>query len=389
MTVRIVLTGDNHLNYYSQRLGWKLAERRRRIGQAWMETVEFALQNQVHLYLNTGDLFDQVMPRNPPRTRVVEAFTRMKEAGIECFVISGNHDGPASAGEGASPHGVLQEAGLATVFEDVSGFGSKVVEVEGVKVSVAGMSMDRRLNPDMDPLEGLEVPGEGDFNIAMLHCGIRSIAPSYMVEAMIDPASMRKNSQIDLWTMGHSHVPVEKRLGDSWILYSGATERFDFGEADNVTGFFYLEVDGKDVEVRHVETKAQPIRQVRVDTLELAGARPTERLLEMVSSEAVEDGLFRLVLEGEMPFEDYVKIDFVQLVREGDKRNFYFAYLDKIVPVIEGLERVVSTVLKPEEELVSRGARLIELADEEERPLWERALELARGRYEKHAMGEG
>ncbi len=184
-------------------------------------------------------------------------------------------------------------------------------------------------------------------------------------------------------------MPVEKRLGDSWILYSGATERFDFGEADNVTGFFYLEVDGKDVEVRHVETKAQPIRQVRVDTLELAGARPTERLLEMVSSEAVEDGLFRLVLEGEMPFEDYVKIDFVRLTREGDSRNFYFEYLDKIVPVIEGLERVVSTVLKPEEELVSRGARLIELADEEERPLWERALELARGRYEKHAMGEG
>ncbi|MFQ5950999.1 MAG: DNA repair exonuclease, partial [Candidatus Geothermarchaeales archaeon] len=389
MTVRIVLTGDNQLNYYRQRLGWKLGERRRRIGQAWMETVEFALQNQVHLYLNTGDLFDQVLPRNPPRARVVEAFTRMKEAGIECFVISGNHDGPASAGEGASPHGVLQEAGLATVFEDVSGFGSKVVEVEGVQVSVAGMSMDRRLNPDMDPLGGLEVPGEGDFNIAMLHYGTKSIAPSYMVEAMVDPDSMRKNPHVNLWAMGHSHTPVEKKLGDSLILYPGATERYDFGEADNVTGFYYLEADGGEVEFKHVETKAQPIRQVRVDTLELAGGRPTETLLEVVSSEAMEDGLFRLVLEGEMPFEDYVKIDFVRLAREGDRRSFYFEYLDKIVPVIEGLERVASTVLRPEQELVSRGAKLVELADEEERPLWERALELARGRYEKHAMGEG
>jgi DNA repair exonuclease SbcCD nuclease subunit len=389
VTIKIVLTGDNHLNFYSQRFGSKLAERRRRIHRAWMKTVDYALDHEADLYLNTGDLFDQVMPRNPPRARVVEAFTKLKEAGVECFIISGNHDGPASAEEGASPHGVLQEAGVATVFEDVSSFGSRSIEFEGTEVSVAGMSMDRRLRPDLDPLDGLDVPGNADFNICILHYGIRSLAPSYMVEAMVEPESLHKNSHIDLWALGHSHAPVKEELNGSLVLYPGATERFDFGEADNETGFYFLEIDGGEIETTYANTEAQPMKQTRVDTLDLAGARATEYLLDVVGSESVRDGLFRLILEGEMPFDDYVKIDFAALGKAGEERNFYFEYQDQIIPIIEGFEPIRSPVLKPEEELVSRGMRLIERVAEDERPLWQRALELARGRFEKHRMGEG
>ena len=112
MPLKIVITGDNHLNYYSQRFGSKIAERRAQIGRAWRETIDFAIKKKVDFYLNVGDLFDQISPRNPPRARVIEAFADLKDAGIRAFVIAGTHDSPATRIEGASPHLLLQEAGF-------------------------------------------------------------------------------------------------------------------------------------------------------------------------------------------------------------------------------------------------------------------------------------
>ena len=59
--VRIVITGDNHLNLYNQKLGAKLSERRARIGRAWWKTVQYAVENKADIYIHTGDLFDQTV----------------------------------------------------------------------------------------------------------------------------------------------------------------------------------------------------------------------------------------------------------------------------------------------------------------------------------------
>jgi len=149
VVVKIVVTGDNHLNYYSQKYGSKLEHRRAQMGRAWRETVDFAIDQSADLYLNVGDMFDQVAPRNPPRCRVVEAFVDLLKAGVKSFIIAGTHDSPATMTDGSSPHGVLKEAGLATVFEDTTRFGHEVIDIDGSKISIAGISTDKRLHPDV------------------------------------------------------------------------------------------------------------------------------------------------------------------------------------------------------------------------------------------------
>ena len=169
MTVKMVISGDNHLNYYSQKFGSKLAERRAQIGRAWRETIDYAIDKKVDLYLNVGDLFDQISPRNPPRARVVEAFVNLKEANVKSFVIAGTHESPATMIDGASPHSLLQEASLARVFEDTRSFGQEILQIGDTSVSIAGISTDRRLHLNMNPLENITIPAGADFNIAMLH----------------------------------------------------------------------------------------------------------------------------------------------------------------------------------------------------------------------------
>lgn len=384
MTFSMVITGDNHLNYYSQKLGSKLVERRRRIGRAWRETVNFAIEKKVDLYLNVGDLFDQISPRNPPRTRVVEAFVDLKEAGVKPFVISGTHDSPSMMSDGACPHSILQEAGLATVFEETNQFGQETLKIEDATISIAGISTNRRLRTDMDPLENIIIPGGADFNIAMLHYSIERIAPPMWDEPTVRLSSLERNKHIDLFAMGHIHRHITHRVGDSLILYPGATEHFDFGEAENETGFCHVVVDGKKIKVEHIKTESQPIAQLKLHTSRLSAEDPTKTILKAVENESNLKGLLQLVLEGDMSFEDYMKIDFTRLFDEGRRQNFYFEYLDRIKPLAEGIDIEFSEGLHPRKELLSMANKAVERAPAKEKDVWRRALELALSFYDRY-----
>ena len=385
--MKIVLTADNHLNYYSQKFGAKLAERRGYFGRAWWETIEFAVKNKVDLYLCAGDLFDQVMPRNPPRAKVVEGFRKLKENGIRAFVIGGHHDTPATLSEGATPHNILAKAGLATVFEDVDRFSSEVLEIDGREVCISGMSTDRRLHPGMDPLEGLRIPAEGDFNIALLHYSIVKIVPCGEAEPCIRLSSIEENRDIDIFAMGHYHQRISKKVGSSLVLYPGSTEHNDFGEYKNKTGFWYLEVEGDEVRKEHISTSCQPMNRVYIHTSSLPRDQIMPKLIEEVKKASNPEGLLQLVLKGDLEFEHYSKIDFLKLAMVGNESNFYFEYEDRITPILEGFEHSSSGILEPREELVRLGEAFIEKSQgERDKEIWRRALELALSYYDKAAM---
>jgi DNA repair exonuclease SbcCD nuclease subunit len=386
MVLKIVLTGDNHLNYYNQRMGSRLRERRSWIGRAWRQTVDYAIKNEVDLYLHLGDLFDQISPRNPPRARVVEAFRELHETGIETFVLAGNHEAPASMRDGASPHSVIDEAGFATVFENALSFEQNIIEIQGKSVSIAGMSFNRRLGPGEDPLENLTIPAGADLNIAMLHYSIERIAPPLWEEPQVSVSSLENNSQIDLFAMGHIHAHGSTKVGNSLVLYPGATERYDFGESGHETGFFYVTFDDG-IEFEFIPTEAQPMSQLKLHTSRLSPENPTQDILKAVEEGSSGDGLCQLVLEGEVPFDEYIKINFTKIFDEGWERNFYFEYIDRIKPIIEGLKFIETEGLHPRKELSAMGQQAVESANPEERELWKRAAQLALSYYDKHWEG--
>ena len=387
MVLKMVLTGDNHLNYYNQRMGSRLRDRRSWIGRAWRQTVDYAIENEVDLYLHLGDLFDQISPQNPPRARVVEAFRELNEAGIQSFILVGNHEAPSSMRDGTSPHSVVEEAGFATVFENTLSFEQKVIDINGKSVSIAGMSYNRRHAPGQDPLDGIVIPAGADFNIAMLHYSIERIASPLWDEPQISVSSLEKNSQIDLFAVGHIHTHGSTKVGDSLVLYPGATERYDFGEAGHETGFCIVIEDDGDVEYEFIPTESQPMVQLKLHTSRLSAENPTEGILKAIEDQSVPDGLFQLVLEGEVPFEEYVKIDFTRIFDIGRERNFYFEYVDRIKPLVEGLEFIETEGLQPRRELSAMGEKAVESAGPKEKKLWERAAQISLSYYDRHWEG--
>jgi len=380
--VRIVITGDSHLNLYNQKLGSKLGKRRARIGEAWWKTIQYALDNKADIYIHTGDLFDQLSPRNPPRARVVEAFKTLKDSGVQAFIVAGNHEAPSSEMEGASPHAVLEEAGLAKVFNSYKEFKQYTLTVDGVDISIAGMSYNRNLDPRQDPLEDKKIPNGADLNIAVIHYSIESIAPPIWEEPCIKLASIEANSDIQLFAMGHIHEHNETKVNDSHILYPGGTEKYNFGESTKETGFIVVDYDG-DIKTKYIPVDAQPMKQVRLHTSNTNHSSINESIEQVIKENSEEDGLFQLVLEGSIPFQLYTEIDFTSIHTLGSGGNFFFECIDKIIPTGEGLEFTPVDGLNPRKMLEETALKTIEEKEEDEKKVWQQAMEYAISYYLK------
>jgi len=374
--VRIVITGDNHLNLYNQKLGSKLSERRARIGRAWYETVKYAIDHKADLYINTGDLFDQLSPRNPPRASVIDGFRRLREAGVSSYIAAGNHEVPSNEREGVSPHALLREAGLAHVFENRLDFEQVLEEVGGIEVSVAGMSYNRNLAPKEDPLEDKNIPAGSDLNIAILHYSIEDIAPPIWEEPVIRKASIERNPQIQLYAMGHIHEHITTKINDSHIVYPGGTEHYDFGEWQKTTGFIVVDYDEK-AEIKYIPVESQPMRQLKLHTSQTEYEKITESIQSEVTKASDIDGLLQLVLEGDLPFKKYTEIDFTEINNLGIAQNFYFEYIDRIKPTGEGLQFSSSEGLNPRKRLEEVALEAVNQSSGDDQKIWQQAMNYA------------
>jgi len=374
--VKIVITGDNHLNLYNQKLGSKLSERRARIGRAWSETIKYTIEHKIDLYINTGDLFDQLSPRNPPRASVIDGFRRLREAGISSYIVAGNHEVPSSEREGVSPHALLREADLAYVFENRINFDQIIEDVDGVKVSVAGMSYNKNLAPKEDPLEDKTIPAGGDLNIAILHYSIEDIAPPIWEEPRIRKASIERNPQIQLYAMGHIHEHIATKINDSHIVYPGGTEHYDFGEWEKTTGFVVVDYDEK-AEIKYIPVESQPMRQLKLHTSHTEHEKITESIQSEVIKASNMDGLLQLVLEGDLPFKKYTEIDFTEINRLGAAQNFYFEYIDRIKATGEGLQFSSSEGLNPRKRLEEIALEAVNQSSGDDQKIWQQAMNYA------------
>ena len=129
------------------------------------------------------------------------------------------------------------------------------------------------------------------------------------------------------------------------------------------------------------------MHQMKLHTSSLPQGNPSDELLKRVEKASDPNGLLQLILEGEVPFDEYARIDFTSIFDLGNSANFYFEYVDRIKPQIAGLELEKSGGLHPRGELTTMGMKAVENAADDEKQVWGRALELALASYDRHQDG--
>lgn len=268
------------------------------------KAARWAMDHQAALFCILGDLFDRthVAPvfRELVRCDVIEP---LGKAGIEVWILAGNHDQP-------------RRAARSTSLDDFRGYAHVriVREPKAETRTIEGRTVGFILLPYLHPDEiaeqireklGKDIPREeayeaarrvwkgwienraeelkgADLRVLFGHYefqGVRyaSTTPPEVVPHDFTFSRDMLPASVDLAVFGHIHLH-QHLFGK--VVYTGAPERIDWGERLDPKGFVALRADGT---WSFIELPARPMEKVEV-TLGL-GDDATERVLECLPTD--------------------------------------------------------------------------------------------------------
>ncbi len=379
----MVVTADNHLGrHYDRMFPQKLEERRAWLRRGFGAAVEHALEQRAHLFLQVGDLFDSPEPRNVERQFVAEALARLREAGVRCLGIGGNHDTPrsrnghsmstpqatyarlgglrllgefrtedvapvggqgiipccphVSCGSGDGGQAPAPQHGIAERRAKGKGLGPQssalsprldveTLEFDGVRVAVGGMAPDPTAPAGSDPLEGLEWRPEADISLLLLHGSLEGHVYPGAPEPIVRRATVEGLEGVDYLLMGHVHRFAAFCWGGKTVIVPGATERMTFAEVETRPGFVYMEAEpGRLAGLQLIPVECQPRLQLAIPTSELDEGDPAEAARARVETVCRRDAMVRVSLEGPISRQRYHDLRLRELAEFGAGRSFFF-----------------------------------------------------------------
>lgn len=383
-SVGIVVTGDNHLSAYLPRLSpQRRAERRERLRAGFTAAVDYAIAEHARLFVQAGDLFDTPSPSNQDRAFVAASLARLRAAGIVCAGIGGNHDTPRMLSEqgGNAPQHVYAALDGMQYFVRNDALVPVLLELDGLRVAVAGLSNNPVALPGSDPLAGIAIEDSkavlerADVGLLVLHAGMEGLCQPNEGERVVTRASIAALPAIFRAIVGgHIHRFGRAREGERTLVVCGATERMEFGSPPGASGFAWIEIDREGVrQVEHIRVDEQPRADLMVststlwpgdsrrerdrqpslpDALELPAAdvqlwpdsiesghddatRPTAVIRHILDGACTPETMVRLRLSGPLRLEQYHALALREVVSYGQQHAFSFDLDTSGLTVIE------------------------------------------------------
>ena len=271
MSLQILHCSDVHLdrNFNISDMA-KAQERKQDIEKNFTKAVNYALGNKPDVFLITGDLFERVSPSNSARVFVTETVKLLKEAGIRVFIIGGNHDVPKFGNQPLAID-VLGSAGLASVFSKSDVIQKQTIEIDGKKLCIAGKSYFSQFESE-NPLRGVKIPIEGDYNILMLHGSLQGLnvvssIPEMAFQNPFHPSDLTPG--LNYLALGHFHNHFEREHDGCRIVNPGSVERLSWGELNDEKGFVWAEINGSHVSTEFIKLETRKMEEF---TLDLSGS---------------------------------------------------------------------------------------------------------------------
>jgi exonuclease SbcD len=274
MAIRFIHTADIHLGKTYRNASGQ-AERYEDFFRCLAEIVADAVREEVDFVLVAGDLFHtgQILPRTFART--IEVLQPLKEAGIPCIAVEGNHDwihrrDSISWMEALSQMGYLrllrpsrtEEGGYRfDPFDSETGIGGRT-EVGGLNIYGLGY---------IGAQAGSHVPRlceavQTENNLLLFHVGIWTYSP-------VEIGNMKPEEALPLVerfayvALGHGHKPyvIETPDGRPYAFNPGSPERVNFGEERYEKGYYMVTVEEGHFSYAFRTTDPRPMVSVVVD----------------------------------------------------------------------------------------------------------------------------
>jgi len=287
MPIRFLHTSDIHLGK-TYRSGGQGAERYQDFFATFAAIVADAVKERVDFVLIGGDLFHtgQILPKTFART--IEILQPLKDAGIPCLAVEGNHDwihrrDSVSWMEALSQLGYISLLRPARTpegdyrfdpFDREQGAGGHI-EIGGVNVYGLGYIGSQAGNHVPRICQAVTTTR----NILLFHVGVWTYSPVEIGNIRPDEA-LPLAECFDYVALGHGHKPyiVQTPEGRPYAFNPGSPDCVNFGEERYDKGYYLVTLE-EGVEPSHLFRTSSP-RTMLVLTVDLDGAANAGDALE-------------------------------------------------------------------------------------------------------------
>lgn len=318
--MRIFLTSDVHLGmkfagYPS--VQEKLIEAR---FEALKRCVDIANDQECDLFVVGGDLFDRVSVAKGDIQRAADILSDFQ--GRLVAVLPGNHDFVTQRPDG-----------LWAIFK---GFADNHVLVLESKKTYLLKPYDLDANLYAAPCEAKhstencigwirksEKDNDVQFHIGMAHGSLEGLSPDFKRDYYPMTESELLSCGLDLWLMGHTHIPYPAEPGPkSRVFYPGTPEPDGF-DCDHEGNGLLLEIveEGK---IKPTFVSTGTYRFVHEEA-EISFWSDGEEILGNYSDSKHRNTLLKLKMKGRLPEEEYEKLC---NIRDDLEKNLCFFQLD-------------------------------------------------------------
>jgi DNA repair exonuclease SbcCD nuclease subunit len=318
--MRFIHTADIHLGKTYRNSSGE-AERYEDFFRCLSGIVEDALNEEVDFVLIVGDLFHtgQILPKTFAGT--IETLQPLKEAGIPCIAIEGNHDwihrrNNISWMEALSEMGYIRLLRPARTedgdyrfdpFDEETGTGGHI-EIGGLNIyglgyigAQAGSHVERICKA---------VTTEN--NLLLFHVGIWKYSPVEIGNMKLEEAHPLAE-KFNYVALGHGHKQyvIKTPEGEPYAYNPGAPERVNFGEEKYNKGYYFVIVEdgGFSPEFRPTEPRPMLVEAINLDGAKDADdalARFREQVKEKLAGQTDERApLLELKLAGRVGFHPF------------------------------------------------------------------------------------
>lgn len=254
--MRILATADSHFGFLYGRTADSRKMSSERMFSAFERTVDFAVNSDIDLFLQGGDMFNRSKPIKKIISKAYELITKITSQGIPFIGIPGNHD------RSSLPETLLSH------FDKNLHLLNKTSRVRIDSISVIGFPFVAR-NPNQVFREiakkALRTPE--DQIIILCH--------QLFEGAVFGPHKHRFTNRSDTLDTSilpdnvkiviSGHIHRAQRIQNGRIIYTGSLERTSFMEIIEPKGFLLIELEKDSMDIKFIETETFLMDVIELD----------------------------------------------------------------------------------------------------------------------------
>jgi exonuclease SbcD len=251
-----------------------------------------AIQEKVDFVLIAGDLFHtgQILPRTFAKT--IETLQPLKDAGIPCIAVEGNHDWIHRRDSISWMEALSQMEYIRLLrpsrtdtggycfdpFDPETGMGG-CIEVKGLNIYGLGYIGAQAGSHVSRICEAVKT----ENNLLLFHVGVWTYSPVEIGNMQPDEA-LPLAEKFDYVALGHGHKPyiIETLDGRPYAFNPGSPECVNFGEEKYDKGYYLVNVENG---VYSHELRTTSPRPMMVTSIDLDGAEDAGSALERFSEQ--------------------------------------------------------------------------------------------------------